>query len=263
MPHVRSIFISDVHLGTRLCQAERLLDFLRAYSAENLFLIGDIVDFEAMQRGIYWTSAHNTVVQKILRRARHGERVIFVPGNHDAAARAHAGASFGAIRVEMDWVHVTADGRHLLLVHGDVCDPIGACHGLLAWAGDVGYTFALHANRWLMAVQRRLRLQAHWSLSAYAKQRIARARRYVREFEEAVAQLARKRRLDGVICGHIHVAAAKFIDGVEYLNCGDWVESLTAIVEHHDGRLELVRWSDAGMFTTLATGTPCEALLAG
>lgn len=261
MPHVRSIFISDVHLGIRVSQAERLLDFLRAYSAENLLLIGDIIDFEAMRRSIYWTPAHNTVVQKVLRRARHGVRVIFIPGNHDAAARVHVGASFGAIRVELEWVHVTADGRRYLLVHGDACDPVGGYHGLLAWAGDIGYTLALYANRWLMAVRRKFHVRAHWSLSGYAKQRIARARRYVREFEEAAAQLARSRELDGVICGHIHVAAAKRIGGVEYLNCGDWVESLTAIVEHHDGRLELLRWSDAGVLAMPAPTASHEPAL--
>jgi UDP-2,3-diacylglucosamine pyrophosphatase LpxH len=263
MPHVRSIFLSDVHLGIRVSQADRLLEFLRVYSAENLFLVGDIIDFEAMRRAVYWTPAHNTVVQKILRRARHGERVVFVPGNHDAAARAHAGSSFGAIRVELEWIHVAADGRRYLIVHGDACDPASGYHGLLAWAGDVGYTAALHANRWLLALRRKLRLRGHWSLPGYAKRRIVRAQRYVREFEEAVAQLARERRLEGVICGHIHVAAARHIDGVDYLNCGDWVESLTAVVEHHDGRLELVHWSDAGIFAALSPARSQKTALAG
>ncbi len=247
MPHVRSIFISDVHLGIRLAQAERLLDFLRAYTSDQLYLVGDIIDFKAMQRTIYWPRAHNTVVQKVLRRARHGDQVIFVPGNHDAAARAFAGASFGAIRVAEEWLHTTIDGKRYLLVHGDLCDPVNGYHGLLALVGDVGYTLVLHANRWLMWLRRKLRVRSHWSLSGYAKQRIARALRYVREFEEAVARLARSRQVDGVICGHIHVAADKRIGGVRYLNCGDWVESLTAIVEYYDGRLEIVRWGSAAI----------------
>ena len=247
MPHVRSIFVSDVHLGIRVSQAERLLDFLRAYTSDHLFLVGDIVDFQAMQRAIYWPPACNTVVQKILRRARHGEHVIFVPGNHDAAARAYADAHFGAIRVAEEWIHTTADGRRYLLVHGDTCDPVNGYHGLLAWVGDVGYTIVLHANRWLMWARRKLRVRGHWSLPGYAKSRIARAQRYVREFEEAVARVARDRQVDGVICGHIHVPAAKHLGGVEYLNCGDWVESLTAIVEHNDGRLELVHWGNAAI----------------
>ena len=247
MPHVRSIFISDVHLGIRVSQAERLLEFLRAYSSDHLFLVGDIVDFQAIQHAIYWPPACNTVVQKILRRARQGQRIVFVPGNHDAAARAYADANFGAIRVAEEWIHTAADGRRYLLVHGDGCDPVHGYHGLLAWLGDVGYTLVLHANRWLLWVRRKLRVSGHWSLPGYAKTRIARAHRYVCEFEQAVARVARQRQLDGVICGHIHVPAAKQLNDVEYLNCGDWVESLTAVVELYDGRMELVHWGNVAL----------------
>jgi len=237
---VRSIFISDVHLGTRACQAERLLDFLRDYDSEHLFLVGDIIDFWAMNRGIHWTPAQNTVVQKVLRRARHGQTVILIPGNHDEALREYDGISFGAILIKNEHVHQTADGRRFLLIHGDEFDQVTRHHRWLALLGDVGYNLLVRANAALSRLRRWLRRPGYWSLAGYAKRRVKHALSFIFDFETSVVHALKERSLDGVICGHIHVAAIRQIDGLSYINCGDWVDSCTAIVEHCDGRLELV-----------------------
>ena len=241
MRKVRTIFVSDVHLGIRPCQAERLLDFLREYSAQQLFLLGDIIDFEALSRNLYWTTSHNTVVQKILRRARHGEKVVLVPGNHDHVLREYVNATFGDIRIASEWIHTAADGRRYLLIHGDACDPVSGCHRLLAAIGDFSYTVLLRLNRHLAWIRRRLGKHGYWSLSAYVKHRIKRAADYIGDYESAVVDAARAHDVDGVICGHIHAPAIKSLQGPTYVNCGDWVDSCTAIVEHFDGRMELVR----------------------
>jgi UDP-2,3-diacylglucosamine pyrophosphatase LpxH len=244
--HVRSIFISDVHLGTRACQADRLLDFLRDYESENLFLIGDIIDFWSMNRGIHWTPAQNTVVQKILRRARHGQRVMLIPGNHDEAMREYEGVSFGDIEVRLEHIHVAADGRRYLLLHGDEFDQVTRYHRWLAVIGDIGYNLLVRINASLSRLRRLLRRPGYWSLAGYAKNRVKRAVSFIFNFEDSLIHAVRERGLDGVICGHIHSAALRHADGVVYVNCGDWVDSCTAIVEHHDGRLELVgAWQTA------------------
>lgn len=243
---VRAIFLSDVHLGTRACQAERLLEFLRAYEAEHLFLLGDIVDFWAMRRrGVYWSAAQNTLVQKILRRARKNVNVVFVPGNHDEAAREHVGTSFGNIRVERDYVHVAADGRRYLLIHGDEFDQVTRYHRWLALLGDSAYDLLVHLNLWLSRLRRLLRVPGYWSLAGYAKRRVKSAVSFIFDFEDSVLRHARERDVDGVVCGHIHAAALREVDGLVYMNCGDWVDSCTAIVEHRCGRMELVRWDAA------------------
>lgn len=239
---VRSIFISDVHLGTRACQAERLLGFLRAYSAEHLYLVGDILDFWAMKREVRWTGAQNTVVQKILRRARHGERVIFIPGNHDELLREHIGIRFGGIRLEREWVHTAADGKRYLLLHGDEFDQATRHHRWLAVLGDIGYTWLVRLNTWLSWCRRRLGVTGYWSLAGYAKRKVKAAVSFIGDFEALAARAARDRGLDGVVCGHIHVASIRQIEGVSYINCGDWVDSCSAIVEHHDGRFEKIEW---------------------
>ncbi|MEZ5460729.1 UDP-2,3-diacylglucosamine diphosphatase [Dokdonella sp.] len=243
---VRSVFISDVHLGTRACQAERLLEFLRAYSAENLFMVGDIVDFWAMKREVRWTQAQNTVVQKILRRARHGEQVYFIPGNHDEALREHVGISFGDIALVQEHVHVMADGKRFLVLHGDEFDQVTRYHRWVAVLGDIAYNWLVRINVWLSWVRRRLDIPGYWSLAGYAKRKVKIAVSFVGDFESSVARAVRERGLDGVICGHIHVAAMHRVDGIDYVNCGDWVDSCTAIVEHHDGRLELIEWEKTG-----------------
>jgi UDP-2,3-diacylglucosamine pyrophosphatase LpxH len=244
---VRSIFLSDIHLGTRGCQAESLIAFLREYESEHLFLLGDIIDFWAMNRSIHWTAAQNTVVQKVLRRARHGEQVMLIPGNHDESLREFVGASFGDIRVASEHIHETADGRRLLLLHGDEFDQVTRHHRWLAVLGDIGYNLLVHINSWLSWIRRTLRISGYWSLAGYAKRRVKRAVSFIFDFEDAVIHTVRERGLDGVVCGHIHSASSRETNGVLYMNCGDWVDSCTAIVEHPDGRLELVEWRQASV----------------
>lgn len=245
MVQVRAIFISDVHLGTRACQADRLLDFLREHPSEHLYLIGDIVDFWSMSRGIYWTSAQNTVVQKILRRARHGGQVMLIPGNHDEALRAHDGLDFGGIRVQNEHIHVTADGKRLLLVHGDEFDQVTRYHRWVAVLGDMAYNLLVRINISLSWFRRRLGLTGYWSLAGYAKRKVKTAINFIFNFEDSVVRAVKERQLDGVVCGHIHWAALRQVDEVLYINCGDWVDSCTGIVEHLDGRLELISWGNA------------------
>ncbi len=242
MPKVRSLFLSDIHLGTRACQADRLLDFLREHPADHVFLIGDIIDFWAMRRSICWTPAQNTVVQKLLRRARHGEKIVFIPGNHDEALRDYVGAVFGDIEVRDEVVHETADGRRYLLIHGDQFDQVTRHHRWVAVLGDKAYELLVRLNTWLSWVRRKLGIPGYWSLAGYAKRKVKTALNFIFDFEESAVHHARERGLDGVICGHIHWATIRQIDGLDYINCGDWVDSCTAIVEHEDGRLELVAW---------------------
>lgn len=237
----RAVFISDIHLGTPGCQASPLLEFLRAHPSEYLYLVGDIIDGWQLRRRWYWPQAHNDVVQKLLRRARKGCSVIFVPGNHDEFARGFIGHQFGGIQVVQDAVHVTADGRRLWITHGDYFDGVIQYAKWLAYMGDNLYEIALKLNRHLNLLRARLGLR-YWSLSAYLKQKVKTALNYVTAFEEAVAHETRNRGHHGVVCGHIHRAEMREIGGVLYCNDGDWVESRTALVEHFDGRLELVSW---------------------
>jgi len=239
----RAVFISDLHLGTPGCRAEDLLDFLKASSSEHLYLVGDIIDGWQLRRRWYWPQAHNDVVQKLLRRARKGCRVVFVPGNHDEFARGFIGHQFGGIEVVDDAVHLTADGKRLWVTHGDYFDGVIQCAKWLAYVGDNLYEFTLKLNRYLNHLRAKFGLP-YWSLSAYLKHKVKKAVNFISDFEQAVAQEAKKRGHQGVVCGHIHHAEIREIEGVLYCNDGDWVESLTALVEHHDGRLELVRWGD-------------------
>jgi UDP-2,3-diacylglucosamine pyrophosphatase LpxH len=253
MPHLRSIFISDIHLGTRACKAEQLLDFLREHTADHLFLVGDIVDFWAMRRGIAWSPAQNTVVQKVLRRARHGEQVTLIPGNHDEALREYDGISFGGIRVAVEYVHTLADGRRFLVIHGDEFDQVTRYHRWVAVLGDVSYNVLVRINAWLSIARRRLGLSGYWSLAGYAKSKIKTAVSFVFDFEDSVIHAVRGRGLDGVVCGHIHSAVIRQADQVCYINCGDWVDNCTAIVEDFDGKIALVRWN------TVASEKPATA----
>ena len=246
MQAVRAIFISDVHLGTRACQAESLLAFLRAHESDYLYLLGDIIDFWAMNRSVQWAGAHNTVVQKVLRRARHGCKVFFIPGNHDEALREYAGVAFGDIRVESEWIHETLDGRRYWLVHGDEYDQVTRHHRWVAVLGDVGYNALVRINLVLSRVRRLLRRPGYWSLAGYAKNKVKKAVSFIFDFEDAVAHAAAQRGVDGVVCGHIHSAADRRIGNVRYLNCGDWVDTCSAVVEHFDGRIEVVHWGVQG-----------------
>jgi len=236
---VRTIWISDVHLGTPGCQARALLDFLRTVECDTLYLVGDIIDGWQLRRQWYWPQSHNDVVQKILRKARKGTRVVFVPGNHDEFARRYFGSSFGGVEVVDDPIHVTADGRRLWITHGDHFDGVIQCAKWLAYVGDSAYEFVLRLNHRFNSLRARFGLP-YWSLSKYLKLKVKRAVSYVGDFEQAVAREAERRRADGVVCGHIHHAEMRDIDGILYCNDGDWVESLTALVEHQDGRLEIL-----------------------
>ena len=244
MPKVRSVFLSDIHLGTRACQADRLLDFLREHPAEQTFLIGDIVDFWAMSRSINWSQAQNTVVQKLLRRARHGDRVVFIPGNHDEFLRPWCPQLLGGVELADKLVHVTADGRRLLVIHGDQFDQVTRHHRWVAVLGDKAYEMLVRINSLLSWGRRKLGISGYWSLAGYAKRKVKTALTFIFDFEESAIHHAKERGLDGVICGHIHWATIREIDGLTYVNCGDWVDSCTAIVEHFDGRLELVTWGE-------------------
>jgi UDP-2,3-diacylglucosamine pyrophosphatase LpxH len=218
-----------------------LLDFLRAVDADVIYLVGDIVDFWKVQRGPHWPQSHNDVVQKLLRKVRKGTEVIFIPGNHDEGLRAYCGMRFGGVRLERNAVHVTAQGRRYVVMHGDEFDVVVRTAKWLAFLGDRGYEAALWANAPLNWVRRHLGL-GFWSLSAYLKYRVKSAVSYIGAFEDAVAAEARRHGADGIICGHIHHPSDRSIDGIHYLNCGDWVESCTALVETHDGKLRIIRW---------------------
>jgi UDP-2,3-diacylglucosamine pyrophosphatase LpxH len=240
---VRSIFLSDIHLGTKACQAGHLLSFLKEYSAEYVFLLGDIVDLWSMKRGgVHWSPEQNTVVQKMLRRSRNGEKVIFIPGNHDEAIREYAGSSFGDVMVMQEYIHTAADGRKYLLLHGDEFDQVTLHHKWVAVLGDMAYNVLVNLNVYLSWLRRTLKVTGYWSLAGYAKRKIKTAVNFIFDFEDSVLHHARERGVDGAICGHIHWPMIKNIDGMTYLNCGDWVDSCTAIVEHLDGRMELIYW---------------------
>jgi len=239
----RSIWISDIHLGTRGCNAELLLDFLRRTESDYLYLVGDIIDVWRMRRAWYWHQTHNDVIQKILRKARKGTRVIYVPGNHDESFRDFAGHRFGRVAILLEAIHTAADGRRYLVLHGDKFDGVVKYAKWLAVIGDRAYTAALALNLWFNRVRRRLGFP-YWSLSAYLKHKVKNAVEYISSYETAVAAEARRRGADGVICGHIHTADIRKMDGVLYCNDGDWVESCTALVEHTDGRLEILRWTE-------------------
>lgn len=257
---VRTVWISDLHLGTPGCQAGPLLDFLRSVECDTLYLVGDIVDGWQLRRSWYWPQTHNDVVQKILRKARKGTRVVFVPGNHDEFARRYVSHSFGGVEVLEDCVHTTADGRRLWITHGDLFDGVIQCAKWLAYVGDAAYEFSLKVNRWFNRVRARLGLP-YWSLSRYLKLKVKRAVSYVGDFESAVAREARRRQVHGVVCGHIHHAEMRDIDGILYCNDGDWVESLTALVEHPDGRLEILDWSERDLAPpAVPAGQPALAL---
>jgi len=241
--HYRSVFLSDIHLGTRGCQAELLLDFLRHMTCERLYLVGDIVDGWKMKGGWHWPQSHNDVIQKILRLARKGAIVTYIPGNHDDRVRDFCGVHFGGVMVARDALHQTADGRRFLVVHGDEFDSVVRHAAWIGFAGDVAYRALLTLNTILNRLRRRLGF-GYWSLSAFLKSKVKDALQFIDNFETAVAEEARRRSVDGVICGHIHKAEMRDISGILYVNDGDWVESCTAVVEHGDGRLEIMHWAD-------------------
>jgi UDP-2,3-diacylglucosamine pyrophosphatase LpxH len=238
----RTVFISDVHLGTRGCQAELLLDFIRHIECDTLYLVGDIIDGWKLRSGWHWPQSHNDVVQKILRLARKGVNVIYVPGNHDDRVRDFCGVHFGGVVVARDAIHETADGRRFLVLHGDEFDGVVQHAKWLAFVGDYAYRALIATNTLFNRARRRMGF-GYWSLSAFLKTKVKNALQFVENFEAAVADEARRRGVDGVICGHIHKAEMRDIDGISYINDGDWVESCSALVEHADGRLEILEWA--------------------
>jgi UDP-2,3-diacylglucosamine pyrophosphatase LpxH len=258
----RTIFISDTHLGTRGCKAEALADFLAHNDCQTLFLVGDIVDGWQLKRW-YWSEAQNRVVAEILRKVDHGTRVIFVPGNHDEFARDYCGRLFGGIEIAHETVHETADGKRLLVLHGDRFDGVIACAKWLAHFGDWAYGISLRLNDLLFKVRQALGLP-YWSFSAWLKHAVKNAVEYISHYEDAVAAEAAARGVDGVVCGHIHHAEIRMIGEVLYLNDGDWVESCSALVEDARGNMEILRWAIAShptARTAAAAGEPAPALI--
>lgn len=239
----RTLFISDVHLGSRGCQADLLLDFLRHHDADTIYLVGDIVDGWQLRSSWYWPQAHNDVVQKLLRKARKGTRIIYIPGNHDEVLRDYLGTHFGGIEVVEQAVHEAGDGKRYLVVHGDLFDVVIKHARWLAYVGGHAYEAAIFVNRVLNSVRRAFGF-TYWSLSQWAKLKVKNAVNFIGEFETVLAAEAHRHGVDGVICGHIHHAAIRNGE-ISYINCGDWVESCTAVVEHEDGRFEIVRWTEA------------------
>lgn len=241
----RSIFVSDIHLGTKGCQAELLLDFMRHHDAHTWYLIGDIIDTWRLRRRWYWPQSHNDVVQKFLRKSRKGATIIFIPGNHDEPFRHYCGTHFGDVQVCRDAIHTAADGRRFLVVHGDEFDGVIRYAKWLAILGDYGYRALLSANTGFNRLRHRLGF-GYWSLSAYVKGAVKNALQYIEDYETALMEEAQKRGVDGVICGHIHKAEIRRMGNILYLNDGDWVESATAIIEHMDGQFELIHWAGQG-----------------
>lgn len=239
----RTLFLSDIHLGTRGCQADLLCDFLREHDAERIYLVGDIFDGWRLRKGWYWPQSHNDVVQKLLKKARHGTEIIYIPGNHDEVMRQYLGSHFGGIEVRNRDVHEAADGTRYLVIHGDQFDMVVMNAKWLAHVGDWAYRAALGINYWTNWV-RRLWGGQFWSLSRWAKLKVKQAVNFIGEYETILVDEARTSKVDGVICGHIHHAAISQFDEIRYINCGDWVESCTAIAEDENGKMHLINWLD-------------------
>lgn len=240
--HVRTLFLSDIHLGTRGCQADMLLDFLSRHDADSIYLVGDIFDGWRLRRGWHWPQSHNNVVEALMAKAHAGTPIIYIPGNHDEVMRGYLGTHFGGIEVKASDEHVTACGMRLLVTHGDHYDVVVMNAKWLAHLGDRAYNLVLMLNTTVNRV-RRLWGGQFWSLSNWAKQQVKRAVNFIGEYETVLADEARRGGYDGIVCGHIHKAELTDMDGILYVNCGDWVESCTAVVEHHDGRLQLIDWA--------------------
>ena len=239
----RTVWISDTHLGTPGCNAEMLLDFLRSIDCETLYLVGDIVDGWQLRKGWYWPQAHNEIVRCILKQAKIGTRVVYLPGNHDEAFRDYVGLDFGGIELLPEAIHVTADGRRLLVLHGDQFDGVVLYARWLAYLGDSAYELMLKGNRLVNWVRRRCGMP-YWSLAAFLKKRVKTAVQFICSFEEAVVHAAADAKVDGVVCGHIHSAEIREFGDITYYNDGDWVESCTALAEHPDGRMEIIDWAE-------------------
>lgn len=238
MNRFRAVWISDVHLGTKGSNADALLHFLKENESDYLYVVGDLIDIWSLRRGIYWPQSHNDVIQKLLRKGRKGTQVFYIPGNHDEFV-AGFGGHYGAVEITPHCIHVTADQRRLLVMHGHELDTVVQNIRWLAFVGDVGYQLLLRLNQPINFARRKLGL-GFWSLSSYVKMRVKDAVSFIGKFEESIVRYAQDFKVDGVVCGHIHCAAIRTIGTTDYYNDGDWVESCTALVEHHDGRMELL-----------------------
>lgn len=242
--HYRSIFLSDIHLGTKGCQAEQLTAFLKQHSCDQLYLVGDIIDgWRLKSSGIYWPQEHSNVLRRFLTMAKRDTEVIYVTGNHDEFLRRYSDLHLGNIRLVDRAEHETADGKKLLVIHGDEFDVITRYHTWIAFLGEAGYRFLLRLNRVVNAVRQRIGY-GYWSLSAYVKFKVKKAVNFISEFEQAIAHQCRNNGYDGAVCGHIHHAEISDYDGIRYMNCGDWVESCTALVEDSNGHFSIIRWAD-------------------
>lgn len=239
----RSVFISDVHLGFRGCQADALLHFLHSVETEYLFLVGDIIDFWSLKKSGHWPQKHTNVIRSILGKAKHGTKIIYIPGNHDELMRDWVGSRFGNIEVHQDFVHRTNENKDLLVMHGDEFDLIVRHSKLLAKLGSFAYERLLDLNHWINGLRKLFKYE-YWSLAGYLKHKVKNAVDYIGSFEQAISHLAKERKVDGVVCGHIHHPEIREIDGVLYCNDGDWVESCTALVENPNGKLELLYWAE-------------------
>lgn len=238
----RALFLSDIHLGTSGCQAEMLLSFLHEVDAEYIYLVGDIFDGWRLQKGWYWPQDHNNVVQKLLKMAKNGSKVIYIPGNHDEVMRNYLGTHFGGIEVRDRDIYTAVDGRKFLVIHGDQFDMVVMNAKWLAHLGDWAYATILKVNTFVNRV-RRLWGGQYWSLSRWAKNQVKSAVNFIGDYEKVLTSEAKKANVDGIICGHIHHPALQEIDDITYINTGDWVESCTAVIESYDGAIELIEWS--------------------
>ncbi len=239
---LRTLFISDIHLGTKGCQAERFLDFLEHYDAETIYLIGDIIDGWKLRRSWYWPQAHSDVVQALIKRARKGTRIVYVPGNHDEFMRQFTGHTFGEIEVADTAIHEAPDGMRYLVIHGDQFDVVVRWAPWLSMLGASIYNFTLALNGWVNRIRRVFGV-GFWSLADWSKQKVKNAVSIIGDYENALVKEAKRVGAKGVICGHIHHAAIHDDFGIRYVNTGDWMESCTAVAEHHDGKMEVIRWT--------------------
>jgi UDP-2,3-diacylglucosamine pyrophosphatase LpxH len=239
----RAVWISDVHLGSKSSRADFLLDFLKSIECEYLYLVGDIIDLWAMRKSVHWPQSHNDVIRALLGKARHGTKIVYIPGNHDGMLRDFDGSEFGMIQIKKQAFHFTADGKKLLILHGDEFDGVVHCGKLMNIVGDSAYEMLILCNRVLNHF-RKIFGKPYWSLASYLKHRVKNAREYINNFERAITIEAKYRGVDGVVCGHLHRPEMRYIEGVLYCNDGDWVETCTALVEDHNGSLQLLHWAD-------------------
>jgi len=234
MEHYRSVFISDVHLGTKMCQADQLLDFLKTFECDNLYLVGDLIDGWALSKTFFWPQSHNDVIQKIFRKGRKGTKIYYIAGNHDEFLRVFAPQMFGNIIIEDTAIHMTIDNKKMLVLHGDQFDAVVNKMKWLSHFGSWAYDVSIMFNTGIAKIRKLFNLP-YWSLSAWAKYKVKRAVNFISDYEESLLNYAKTKGASGIICGHIHHANIRDINGLIYMNCGDWVESCTALIEDKDG----------------------------